>query len=218
MRMNKATRVMCYLMMVLVPAALIGADLQNAVLYGNGNVKVNGRSTSGTLAVRAGDGIQTAKGASATIAASGITVNLAENSDAAFTENGISIKQGRATVSSQKGMTTRFASLTITPGADKAKFQLTKLNGKEEIAALLGPVRVSDGTHSMLLESGKMMQKDEQEPAPPAPKSNKKKQGAGALSGWEIAMITAGAAGGVVGGLAAAGTFKESQKQSPDRK
>jgi hypothetical protein len=214
---NRATRLVCCLMVMLVPAALIGADM-SAVLSGSGDVKVNGNRAKGTATVYAGDVVQTAKGSSATISSNGTTVSMAENSTAAYNGNDIAIKDGRTLVSTRKGTVARFANLVITPASDNARFQAAKLNGKYQVAALLGPVSISDGTNSMLLKTGEMIQKSDQEPAPPAPASSKKKRGAGgALPGWELALITAGVAGGVVGGLAAAGTFGGGKKESPTK-
>jgi len=78
------------------------------------------------------------------------------------------------------------------------------MNGIEKIAAIEGPLTVTDGLNTVTLASGEMMTNDHSRREDDAPPLNIKHR----LPGWVIeVMVEAGVAGGVIGGLAAAGDF-----------
>lgn len=199
-----------------MPFALMSAELKTAMLYGSGDVKVNGKGAGNSSALYSGDSVRTAAGSTATITSSGTVITLDENSGLSLGTNKVDISQGHAVVNTTKGVVTHFAGVTASPASETAKFAVVRQNGKYEIAALTGPLTISDGKHTALLEAGNIITKSEaqsQEPAPPEPKS-KRKTGAFAIPGWEVALLVGGA--GAAGyGIWRATQGDHQQNQSP---
>lgn len=191
---NWFVRGVCVALVLLMPVTLLGADFKTAMLYGKGNVTVNGKGAAGSSALYAGDSVRTLAGSSATITGSGTAVTLDENSGLSFAADKIEVSQGHAVVSAPKGIVIRFAGVNVGPASATAKFAVLRAKGRCEIAALTGPLVISDGKHTELLAAGNVAVKAEeqasQEPAPPEPKG--KRKGAFAIPGWELAVLAGG--------------------------
>ncbi len=203
---------------LLMPVTLLGADFKTAMLYGKGNVTVNGKGAAGSSALYAGDSVRTFAGSSATITGSGTVVTLDENSGLAFAADKVEVSQGHAVVSAPKGIVTRFAGVNVSPASATAKFAVLGAKGRYEIAALTGSLIISDGKHSELLAAGNVAVKTDeqasQEPAPPEPKS-KRKKGAFAIPGWELAVLVGGAGAAAYSIHRAVGSDDHPAHQSP---
>jgi hypothetical protein len=214
------TKLLCCVMLFALPGALMGAD-QAAMLYGTGEVTINTNPVQRTSAVFAGDKIQTGRDANVTIAFQGSRVNLSANSSIVYQPNRIVIDHGRALLQEKKGAAAQLAGLTITPAAGSAKFQLTDSRETVQVAALDGPLTVSDGTHAVLLPAGQQMSRETKSDADSstggATKGAPGSAVSGGLPGWAIGVIVAGAVGGTLGGLAAAGTFSSGRSVSPSK-
>jgi hypothetical protein len=195
---SRRARFLSLLLTILVPFSLVGADLRTAMLYGKGDVKINGNSAGNSAALYSGDKVLTAANATATITSAGTVITLDENTDLSFETNKIKFSQGHAVVSTTKGVVAHFANLSVSPTGDRAKFAVVHGKGTYQLAALTGPLTISDGTHTAVLEAGSAVTRSDapqsQEPAPPEPKS-KRKTGVFAIPGWQWAVVGAAGAG-----------------------
>ncbi len=223
------SRLLCCVMLCVLPTALMSSD-QGAMLYGTGRVTVNARPVSRTAAVFAGDKIQTGGDASVTLAFQGTRVNMPANSSIVYQPNRIRMEYGRALFETKKGAGAELAGLSIRPAAASAKFQLTRTAKVIQVAALDGPLAVSDGLHTVQLSPGQEMSRLQPPANPQEPPAAGGKAAStagtttapapavsGGIPGWVIAAAVATAAGGTVGGLAAAGTFSEENPPSPSQ-
>jgi hypothetical protein len=104
------------------------------------------------------------------------------------------------------------------PADKEARFQMRQDGETLILAALHGPLAVTDGVHAMVLAEGEMMTRRvrDLEPAawaartPPAPALAK----AGIPSGWLIAAIAAGVGGGAAAGIVAANGSSQASNQA----
>ena len=220
-------KLLCCWMLVALPGAMMSAD-RAAMLYGTGEVTVNGKPVSRASAIFAGDKIYTGKESAVTLSFGGSRVNLPADSAIIYQPNTIVMEHGRALLQAKRGTVAQLAGVRVRPAAASARFQLIQSDSKIQIAALEGSVEVSDGTNTTELPQGKEMthqpatEKGAQGDSagdstggaagPPAPPVR-----GGGLPGWVIAAATAGIAGGTGGGLAAAGTFSSGRRSSPSQ-
>ena len=220
---NLGTKLLCYWMLCALPGTLMGAD-KIAMLYGTGSVTVNANPVTHPSAVFAGDNIHTGSDSSVTLTFPGTQVNLPANSSIVYQPNQILMNQGSALLQARKGTVAHLAGLTIAPAGQSAKFQLTQVPGKVQVAALDGALTISDGLHRVSLPAGKEMSEESSASAPDSKSKGPDSSGSapapavtGGLPGWVVGAIAAGVAGGVVGGLAAAGTFSSGRHPSPSQ-
>jgi len=220
-------------LLIIVPWTLAGAETK-ALLYASGNVTLEGVAVPRSATVFAGENIQTSKDASAMIVNGQSTIRLAADSSVVYRSDAVRLERGAAVIVTRKAATGgRVAGLSVSPAsADQTRFALVNQKGATaiaSIAALQGSVRISDGAHTVVLLPGQALTRNlagapegsansvaatsgqaspSQAPAPAA-------AGAG-IPGWAITLILAGAVGGIVGGLAAAGQF-ETAPASPSK-
>jgi hypothetical protein len=198
------------LLLVLASCSLMMASTNGAMLIGAGKVQVNGTATSGTYTVFPGDQIQTAADSSAMVKSPVAVVSIASESAIQYQGNSVTFEHGSVTVTAPKGADAHFGKLVISANpAHPARFQMVSLNGVDRIAALEGSLSITDGIHKTTLDAGYMMTTVAEPPASPSsPSSNRKAPAAQVgIPGWAIVTITAGALGGVLGGLAVSGAF-----------
>ena len=192
------------LLLVLASCSLMMATTNGAMMIGAGKVQVNGTATSGTYTVFPGDQIQTAADSSAMVKSPVAVVSIASDSAIQYQGNSVTFDHGSVVVAAPKGADAHFGKLVISANpAHPARFQMVRLNGVDRIAALEGSLSITDGIHKTTLDAGYMMTSA----AAPPPSSNKAAAGEAGIPGWLIVTITAGALGGVLGGLAISGAF-----------
>lgn len=210
------TKLLCCLLLFVFPTAMMSAG-KAAMLYGTGKVMINANVVTHASAVFAGDKIQTGSDAAATLRFPGTQINLPENSSIIYQPNRVVVDSGRALFQAKQGTVAQLAGLTISPASGSAKFQLINTREKVLVAALDGPLAVSDGTHSVVLPAGHQISQVSAVASGPvsAPASTPAASVAGGFPGWAVGTIAAGVGGGTVGGLAAAGTFANPSPSIP---
>ena len=188
---------------LVIPSCRLVASTDGAILVNTGPVQINGSQVSGSSTVFPGDRVQTAFNASALVKSSNALVSISGDSTIKYDGTSVTLEHGMAAVAIAKRMDAHLGKLLISadPGA---KFQVVSTNGIERIAAIEGSLTVTDGLRAVKLSAGEMMTHDPSkhpDDAPPLGISN-------GLPGWAIeVIIEAGVAGGILGGLAAAGDF-----------
>ncbi|MFB3916277.1 MAG: hypothetical protein ACE14M_06085 [Terriglobales bacterium] len=217
MTTNNLVRVVCWMMIVVFPASMIAADITPAMLRSTGTVKVNGRAVNWSSIAYVGDQIQTGRDSTATITVKGAVVSLPSDSGVVYAGNSIQMQQGRALVNTYKGLDGRLDKLTISPASQRAKYQMTRADGKMLIAAVEGSLSITDGTNTVLLTPGNALMRtiasdessqapsDEEEPPPPG-RSRKR------IPGW---IWVLGGVGGIFVGTVATGVFESASPSRP---
>jgi len=218
--MKKMSRLLCWGMAFLVPMALLAADTNAALLSGKGVVKVNGRAVPQSSVAYVGDKIETANDATVTLTTASSVTTMAANSSVLYRGTAIQMVAGHVQVKADSSVRAYLANLKITPAEKEARFQMRVEGQTLILAALRGPLTVTDGKHTMVLAEGEMMTRRTRDPepaalwearVPPAPALTN----VGVLPGWTLIAIAAGVAGaGAIGIVAATGSSQD-QNQSP---
>jgi hypothetical protein len=154
------------------------------------------------------------------------------------------MQYGRALIIARHGTQALLGNLVITPAKATAKFQMRQTDTQLVLAVLDGSVEVTDGTNRVVLTKGEMITRAVAEakpatqvaqkpvaplavsdtapttpttPTTPADAASPPPVAAAhrGIPGWVIGTIGAGAAGGIVGGMAAAGMFRPASPVVP---
>jgi len=216
--MKRMSHLLCWGMVFLVPMALLAADTNAALLSGKGSVKVNGRTVPQSSVAYVGDKIETANDATVTLTTASSVTTLAADSSIFYRGTTLQMVFGHVQVKADKSVQAYLGNLRIMPADKEARFQMRQDGETLILAALHGPLAVTDGVHAMVLAEGEMMTRRvrDLEPAawaartPPAPALAK----AGIPSGWLIAAIAAGVGGGAAAGIVAANGSSQASNQA----
>jgi hypothetical protein len=151
--------VVCWMMIVLTPAALVAADADSgaAVLYGRGKgtVLLNGRPLPGSSAVFPGDLIQTQQESLATLDAPGSGVIVLQDSLVRFERNAVSLQHGGVNVATSHGMVALAKQVTVTPVSNTwTEFEVVETSDTVQVMAGKGDVNVNCGKDSTTLSPG----------------------------------------------------------------
>lgn len=185
-------------MIAITPAALVAADSGGAMVYGKGEVWLNGKPLPRSSAVFPGDLIQTQPESLATLDASGSGVIVLPDSLVKFEANAVSLEHGSVSVATSHGMVALAREVTVTPASDKwTEFEVADVNGTVQVIASKGEVNVNCGKSSVILSEGEQAAPDESGNC-----NKKKKKGGGAPVPGHGGMLTDPyvLAGGVVAG------------------
>jgi len=160
---SRLTRGMALAMMLLLPLSMMQAEIQGAMLYSKGLVKINGNIARATAPIKAGDSLQTAADATAQIVADGTFVQLQPSSAVLYHKSSITVQDGVATVASAKDVTGQVASLRVnalTPTG--VRYALRNQAGRVQVAALMGSVSVrGNNALNVTLKAGEVYTLDE---------------------------------------------------------
>jgi hypothetical protein len=210
--MNIARSVLCWMMVILVPASLMAADSGAAMARPYGPAWLNGTGVQQSSAIFPGDLVQTSSSAALKIRASGSSVTVLSDSLVKFEGAAVSVEHGSVQMMTSKGMFARAGIITATPASSAwTEFELNHADGAVRIVALKGDLQISDGSQTTTLPQGQQTtQKDstytQTTPAQPGavPPAKKKKKKAAII----IAVAGGGAAAAIAGAvaLASAGT------------
>jgi hypothetical protein len=124
---------------------------------------------------------------------------------------------GHVQVKADKSVQAYLGNLRIMPADKEARFQMRQDGETLILAALHGPLAVTDGVHTMVLAEGEMMTRRTRDPEPAAwaartpPAAALTKAG---IPGWTIAAIAVGVGGGAAVGIVAAGSNQPSSQAS----
>lgn len=161
--MSRLTRGMALLMMCLLPLSMMQAEIQGAMLYSKGLVKINGTIARATTPIKAGDALQTAPDATAQIVADGTFVQVQPSSAVLYHKSSITVQDGVATVASARDVTGQVASLrvsSLTPTG--VRYALRNQAGRVQVAALMGNVAIrGNNALNVTLKAGEVYTLDE---------------------------------------------------------
>ena len=201
MHPSRLRNIFCWVLIGLLPGALLAADSGAAMLYAKGTAWINGASVPRSSAVFPGDLVQTKPDAVVHINATGSSVMILSDSLVKYEGNAVSVEHGSVSVVTSNSMRTHAGEVTVVPVSDAhTRFEVTDVNGTVQIVAREGDVSVSNGTETTRLAQGEQTTRDDSE--------NRKKRrraagGAAPAAGGGVLdspyAIAAGA--GAVGGL-----------------
>jgi len=205
---NTVRPVLCWMMMVLLPASLLAADSGAAIARPYGAAWLNGASVQQSSAIFPGDLLQTSSSSALKIRSSGSSVTVLSDSLVKFEEGAVAVEHGTVRLATSKTMIARAGIVTATPASSGwTEFEFSDTDGTVHIVALKGDLRISDGSQTTTLPQGQQAtQKDsddaqakqDQTGAVPPAKKRKKK------TAIIITAAGAAAAGGIAWGLEAA--------------
>src|SRR2546422_1409717 len=149
MHPSRLRNIFCWVLIGLLPGALLAADSGAAMLYAKGTAWINGASVPRSSAVFPGDLVQTKPDAVVHINATGSSVMIQSDSLVKYEGNAVSVEHGAVSVATTKGMSTRAGEVVVTPvSAEWTQFDVKDVNGTVEIIARKGDVSVSNGTET----------------------------------------------------------------------
>src|SRR6266567_65482 len=153
---------LCYMLVFVLPPALLGAD-SGAMVYVSGSTAVNGTAVPRSSVVFPGDVIQTRSSSQANVTLAGASVTILEDSLVKIESHGLSIQDGSVNVGTSKpDMTISAGIITVTPASGGwTEFEVRHLNGAVQIIARKGDVSVSEGKETMALPEGQSTTRDD---------------------------------------------------------
>jgi hypothetical protein len=194
--------IFCWILLAVMPAALLGANSGAAMLYAQGIAWLNGASVPRTSAVFPGDLVQTKTDAVVHINAAGSSVMVLSDSLVKYEGNTLSLEHGTVTVATTKGMSIRAGEVNVEPAQpnNQTQYEIRDVNGTVEIKAREGDLRVSDGTETTTVAQGEQTTRDNSEQ-----QKNKRRRTGGAVPAASGPLLDSpyaiGAGAGAVGGL-----------------
>ena len=200
--MSKLTRVIAVAMVCLLPFSMMQAEIQGAMLYTRGMVKINGAQARATAPIKAGDTLQTAEDGTAQIVADGTFVQIQPASAVVYNRSSITLQEGLATVASAKDVTGSVSSLRVTSLTPSgARYSLRSQAGRIQVAALMGSVSVRGNNNlNVTLKTGEVYTLDNTTANGTQPDPQGGSNGRfGNLSGSDAGLIFAISAGIIAG-------------------
>ena len=147
--------VICSLLVVFVGLSMLSAQTGGAMLYANGNVKVNGQVTGdSTTSVFPGDRVDVTESSAGSINRSGSSVVVSPNSSIQYDPSSVEVLQGSARVSTNKGMSASAGQILVSPKDAVAKFDVVRTCDKVVIVSREGALTVKDGSRTTVVQSG----------------------------------------------------------------
>jgi len=200
--------VLCWMMIVFVPASLIAADSGVGMVRPYGAAWLNGAAVQQSSAIFPGDLVQTSSSSALKIRSSGSSVTVLSDSLVKFEGGAVSVEHGGVKLATSKSMFARAGSVTATPTSSAwTEFELTDVHGTVQIVAIKGDLQISDGSQTTTLSQGQQAtQKDSDETqtkkdqSGTVPKEEKKKKKISAV----YIVVAAEAAGATAGAIALA--------------
>ena len=127
-----------------------------AMLYANGNARVNGQPAGISTSIFAGDRVDVGDASSVSINRSGSSIVLSPNSSVLYSPADVDVLKGTARVSTNQGMSVRVGSVSVSP-ADRSqltKFDVVANAGNVNIASQEGALTVDDKGRAVAVSAG----------------------------------------------------------------
>jgi hypothetical protein len=155
--------IFCWILLAVMPAALLGANSGAAMLYAQGIAWLNGASVPRTSAVFPGDLVQTKTDAVVHINAAGSSVMVLSDSLVKYEGSTVSLEHGTVSVATTKGMSIRAGEVAVQPAnaSDATDFDVSDVDGTVHISARKGDVSVSNGTETTTVAQGEQATRDD---------------------------------------------------------
>lgn len=148
------TTVMSVLLTTILGVGFLSAQTSGAMLYANGDVKVNGQPAGYSTSIYSGDKVEATAASAGSINRSGSSIVVSPNSSIQYDPGSIEVLQGSARVSTNKGMSARVGDLVVSPKDATAKFDVTRNGDKVVVVSREGALTVKDGTQTTTVQSG----------------------------------------------------------------
>src|SRR6202158_3688668 len=148
-------KILSCMMVIILPAALVAADLPGAMLYSHGTALLNGNSIARSSAIFSGDLVQTNGHSVANINATGSSVLVMNDSLVQYEGSALKLEHGGVTISTSKLLAAHAGDVKVTPAASSwTEFDVRDVDGRVQIVARKGDLTISDdtGTTSTLAE------------------------------------------------------------------
>jgi hypothetical protein len=212
-------------LIVLFPLGLFAADSTPAMLYTNGAAWINGAHVPRpSLAIFAGDLLQTRSDSLVNIKQPGSTVAVLGDSLVKFEGSSVEIDHGGVSVSTAKQLATTVGDIRVTPASEAwTEFTVVDVNGTVKILAKKGDLTLSDGKQTVTLAEGQQTTRDDTPADNPdngkkgKKKSQKQQSGApvAATGGIMNSPLAVGIGGAAVGAIATWVLVKNDNPASP---
>ncbi len=126
---------------------------------------LNGAAVEQSSTIFPGDLVQTNSSSAMKISASGSSVTVLSDSLVRFEGSAVSVEHGGVKLATSKSMGARAGSVTAVPASNAwTEFEMTDVNGKVQIVALKGDLKISNGSETTILSQGQQAtQKDSDE-------------------------------------------------------
>jgi hypothetical protein len=152
----------CCLLAILLPVQLMGGELASAMLYTNGSAWLNGNEVPKSVAMFAGDLLQTRAGTTANIQAAGSNVMVLAESLVKFQGPAVEIEHGSVRVTTSRGLTAQAGAVIVKPVANSwTEYQVTDVDGRVQIAANKGDLTVQDDQGTTTVSQGQQTTRDD---------------------------------------------------------
>jgi hypothetical protein len=136
-------KLVCGVMIVIVPVSLMGQDSARAMLHDDGGVWLNGNPAPNATAIFAQDLIQTQKGSAAKIDADGSTVTIGPETIVQFDGDELVLDHGSLQVNTVREMKVRVNCLQVIPiNPEWTRYDVIDVDGRVTVAAHQNDVRI----------------------------------------------------------------------------
>ena len=197
-------KILSYMMVIILPVALLAADLPGAMLYSHGTALLNGNAIARSSAIFSGDLVQTNGDSVANINATGSSVLVMSDSLVQYEGSALKLEHGAVTISTSKLLAAHAGAVKVTPAASSwTEFDVRDVDGRVQIVARKGTLTISDDTGTSTLAEGQETTRDDSQSQT---KNKKRKKGIaeaaapGAAGAIFDSPITIGIAGAIVAG------------------
>ena len=142
------------LLVVFFGVSMLPAQTGGAMLYANGNAKVNGQAAGISTSIFSGDKVDVTDASSVSINRSGSSVVVSPNSSIQYDPASVEVIQGSLRVSTSKGMSASAGQILVSPKDAVAKFDVVRTCDKVVIVSREGALTVKDGSRTTVVQSG----------------------------------------------------------------
>ena len=157
MRPVRLCVLMALVSLIACSALSLSAADGSAVLKSTGNVVLNGAGAPATTAIFSGDTVRTTGGSLLTISSPGSTVLLPQNSQLTFKGNSVNLTDGKASITTTKGMSVTTGSYLISPGSPgSAQFEIEKSGDGLLVHAAQGAVTIKSSGKIVTVGQGQV--------------------------------------------------------------
>jgi hypothetical protein len=202
---TKWSKVCAIVLVFALPAAIMSAETQGAMLYATNTVILNGSHVSRTSAVLPGDKVAVPSNSSVTISLKGTSILVPMNSSLVYKGNAVELEpQAAVSVNTKLGMAAEISGLKISPAKNgTASYEVARYNGQVFVAAKEGSVLIASATGTRTINEGTKASVPDPAPQTQAPAAT----GVSGIPTWVaelVGLVAVGAATGI--GIAATRT------------
>jgi hypothetical protein len=136
-------KLVCGVMIVIVPSSMMAQGIGRALLYGDGGTWLNGNPAPASSAIFPNDYIQTQKGHSAKIDVEGSTVMVLPETVVQFEGDELVLDHGSLQLNTGRGMKVRVGCIRVIPVTeDRTQYDVSDIDGKVKVIAYKNDVKI----------------------------------------------------------------------------